>query len=126
MNICNDTEQLLQYEEEFREISILDRNQISNRTGCLLPCRYKEYKVVETPLDYSDKFRVMKLLRSTNTVLVKTEHLVYTFSSLLAEFGGALGLFLGFSFLWVWDLLQILINFLVENKRTIKTLIKTV
>ena len=39
---------------------------------------------------------------SKNTV-VKTEHLIYPISSLVAEFGGTLGLFLGFSFMALWD-----------------------
>ena len=30
---------------------------------------------------------------------------VYPFESFLAEVGGALGLFLGFSFIMIWDLL---------------------
>ena len=34
---------------------------------------------------------------------VEEEVLVYPFQSFLAEFGGALGLFLGFSFMTIWD-----------------------
>ena len=36
---------------------------------------------------------------STNTVSVKEEAYLYPFGSLVAEFGGTLGLFVGFSFL---------------------------
>ena len=116
MKICTDVNQLIKYESVFRDLSNLDRNQISNRTGCLLPCRYKEYKILDTPLDSNGKSRTMHLIRSSNDVLVKTEQLVYPFSSFLAEFGGALGLFLGFSFLWVWDVIQIFTKFIFENK----------
>ena len=34
---------------------------------------------------------------------VEVESLVYTFESWLAEFGGSLGLFLGFSFMTIWE-----------------------
>ena len=34
---------------------------------------------------------------------VEEEVLVFPFQSFLAEFGGALGLFLGFSFMTIWD-----------------------
>ena len=34
---------------------------------------------------------------------VEEESLVYTFESWLAEFGGSLGLFLGFSFMTIWE-----------------------
>ena len=42
---------------------------------------------------------------SSNSLIVKEETLVYPFESFLAEFGGSLGLFLGFSFLSLWDIL---------------------
>ena len=40
-------------------------------------------------------------------LLVESEALVYTVESLVAEFGGALGLFLGFSFMNIWDVVEI-------------------
>ena len=36
-------------------------------------------------------------------MLVERESLLYSLESLVAEFGGTLGLFLGFSFMAVWD-----------------------
>ena len=40
-------------------------------------------------------------------LLVESEALVYTVESLVAEFGGALGLFLGLSFMNIWDIVEI-------------------
>ena len=34
---------------------------------------------------------------------IKTEQLIYPVTSLVADFGGTLGLFLGFSFISIWD-----------------------
>ena len=57
------------------------------------------------------QFSVCKaFFRSTKTVRVLTEELVYPFPSFLAEFGGALGLFLGFSIFMVWDMIIFCIN----------------
>ena len=39
---------------------------------------------------------------------VKTEVLIFPLSSLVAEFGGTLGLFLGFSFMTLWDKINLL------------------
>ena len=41
---------------------------------------------------------------SSNSLTIKEEALVYPFMSFFAELGGSLGLFLGFSFLTLWDL----------------------
>ena len=40
-------------------------------------------------------------------MLIETEKLVYTLESLVAEFGGTLGLFLGFSFMNLWEVVEI-------------------
>ena len=40
---------------------------------------------------------------STTTLTIKEETLLYPFQSFLAEAGGSLGLFLGFSFLNLWN-----------------------
>ncbi len=40
-------------------------------------------------------------------LLIESEKLVYTVESLVAEFGGTLGLFLGFSFMNLWDVVEI-------------------
>ena len=60
--------------------------------------------------------------RATNTVLIKTEHLVYPFTSFLAEIGGALGLFLGISFLQLWEVFQIVATFGASSKKLTQNL----
>ena len=44
---------------------------------------------------------------------VKTEDLIYPWQSLVAEFGGALGLFLGFSFMTIWDFVTDVHDFII-------------
>ena len=47
----------------------------------------------------------LNVMPSSNTVLKRTEELLYPIESFVSEFGGALGMFLGFSFVMVWDVL---------------------
>ena len=39
------------------------------------------------------------------SILTETEELAYSLSSLVADCGGVLGLFVGFNFLMIWDFL---------------------
>ena len=48
------------------------------------------------------------------SIQVETEELIYPWQSFLAEFGGALGLFLGFSFMTIWDSLHSLVGLTVS------------
>ena len=53
-----------------------------------------------------------------NELTVKTEAYLYDGRSLLAESGGALGLFLGFSFYTLWEIFEPIVNSL---KKAINT-----
>ena len=43
-------------------------------------------------------------------LVVEKESLLYNFESLVAEFGGTLSLFIGFSFMAFWDCLELMLK----------------
>ena len=68
-----------------------------------MPCNYKEYKFLESsPIPLSQASSVAFWAASSKTQ-IEEEVLLYPFTSLIADFGGYLGLFLGFSFLALWQ-----------------------
>ena len=40
---------------------------------------------------------------------------VYPVESFISEFGGALGLFVGFSFMMIWDIIELSLTILIEK-----------
>ena len=40
---------------------------------------------------------------------------VYPVESFMSEFGGALGLFVGFSFMMIWDIIELTLSILIEK-----------
>ena len=40
---------------------------------------------------------------------------VYPLESFISEFGGALGLFVGFSFMMIWDIFELSLTFLIAK-----------
>ena len=87
---------------EFRELEL---EKTSNRTGCLKPCTYINYSqrtVQVLPMKNSSN---LFLRMAESKISFKKELWVYDEISLVSEIGGALGLFVGFSFLNVADLL---------------------
>ena len=50
---------------------------------------------------------------------VETEEFIFPLTSLVAEVGGTLGLFLGFSFMWLWDGLELVAGVVDKIKRRI-------
>ena len=88
------------FEHFYNELLSGESYSITKITGCKKPCFYKRYNIVqgETTSESDVKFWA-----ASNFTRVEKEQLVYPLSSLVAEFGGTLGLFLGFSFLAAWN-----------------------
>ena len=61
-----------------------------------MPCMYNEYKIFENRQGWYRAFGVGFSLGTTE-ISIEEEQWVYPEMSFLAEFGGALGMFLGFS-----------------------------
>ena len=95
--------------------------QIHNRTGCQKPCHYQIYKIVQPLVQIGQSTNKthceIGIWNAYTDTLTKTEVLLYPWTSLVAEFGGTLGLFLGFSFMTVWEGLQTMIILSLKLKR---------
>ena len=74
------------------------------------------FKSIEAIIDPSGEHGFMFGF-STTTLTIKEETYLYPFESFLAEAGGSLGLFLGFSFLNLW---QVFVATLIQLWRTLK------
>ena len=89
----------------YDKLSVAEYKEIKKITDCLKPCKYKRYSFkgeLVKSIFKSEHF-TFSLWASSGETTVKTELLIYPLSALVAEFGGTLGLFLGFSFITLWD-----------------------
>ena len=92
----------------YKDLVNAESFDIFRMTGCKMPCSYNEYRFTTTnaevmPKLYSNSTSGWVAFWSASTrTWTEEEILLYPFTSLIAEFGGALGLFLGFSFMAIW------------------------
>ena len=113
-------QQLHLQDKIYIDLGVMDIEDVVNETGCLRPCQYTEYSLPigaeETPL-YNESHLFLMLARKTATK--RTEVLLYPGTSFVSELGGALGLFVGFSFWMIWDLAELTIKFFIKysNKK---------
>lgn len=106
---CSTMDQIRQHEELYKLYYNEDKNTIQEKTGCLMPCDYYEYRLVDERQIFTHKdpnsFKIsINLVSKTNEKL--DEELMYPFISFMGEFGGSLGLFLGASFFSIWDFVE--------------------
>ena len=101
--VCTQVDQIKKIEAEYRSLQGLVQAEIVRKFECPLPCHYKEYHMIGKPNHgNSDKHELgfaYADLEETEAV----EDFIYTFESFVSEFGGSLGLFVGFSFYLVLD-----------------------
>ena len=94
-----------EYYRMFDQIRRTDLNNMAKLTNCIKPCKYKKYSLLgdRKPSVFPTDDVAFSLWAVSENTRVATEQLVYPLSSLIAEFGGTLSLFLGVSFVTIWD-----------------------
>ena len=107
--LCSEVKQVFQYEDEFFYMSNLEQSALVRTTGCQLPCRYREYAQVDEPLGGFKPTLGLDIMFASANVVLDSEDYVYPFISFVAEFGGSLGLFLGFSFMMIVEYLEVIL-----------------
>jgi hypothetical protein len=99
MQRCNTTTAVQEYEKINQKLYMSSKEEVAELTGCQVPCWYQDYSIVGAPTQYPYDGEAYITLRYASTdIAVNEEVLIFPFDSLVSEFGGALGLFLGFSF----------------------------
>ena len=74
---------------------------------CNLQNNYNHYSVVGIPIKSKIiNYNYVNIFYTSSDIRTSQEVFLYPFDSLLSEFGGALSLFLGFSFLGLLDIIQ--------------------
>ena len=102
-----------QYERIYNELTFAEYKKIKQLTNCWKPCKYRQYNFIGelTQLALKSERFTFSLWAVSRETTVKTEQLIYPLSALVAEFGGTLGLFLGFSFITLWDKIVLIQTF---------------
>ena len=105
--VCSTIQEFEPFARSYEFLKDTSKRGILKMTGCYKPCHFKEYVVVNGPLDSAlqdpSYHLTIEVWMLTTEVTVKTEMPIYSWEDLVADFGGTLSLFLGVSFMTLWD-----------------------
>ena len=118
--LCNTTEQIQNFSKLYQDkYMYMNANELYDLTGCPKNCKYYTYTMLKeyalSDKEMSEKKEIwLELILAGQNINVKKEILIFPLRSFISEFGGALGLFLGFSFIMIWDAIETLLMFLKQ------------
>jgi hypothetical protein len=106
--VCTTLAQHQLFDKGYNNLKEAPVREIKETTGCEKPCRCKEYALSggmqAHPLSPPSGYRLsLSVWMATTDITVKTEHLLISPATLVANIGGTLSLFLGISFMTLWD-----------------------
>ena len=101
---CTEVKEALRYEEIFLDLYKYNKRKFLKITACPFPCKYTEYEIVDHD-NLERDFDALDIKFASDEIDVETEEFIYDWISFNAECGGALGLFIGFSFMTLLDLI---------------------
>ena len=103
----------------YLDLSVYDIEELALSTGCSTPCKLSEYSFPTRPIVSEGTMLgegvTFNFILARTTVLKKTELLIQSWKSFVAEIGGTLGLFVGFSFMMFWDMGEFTLSLLISN-----------
>ena len=102
------------FEHYYHQVFFSSEEELMDLTGCLLPCTYTHYSLLDSfPIVSNNS--AFAIHYALTDMITEQEVLLFPFDSLVSEFGGALGLFLGFSFLGALSMMQIWIRTILSQ-----------
>ena len=105
--------QVMELMDNLSSLKYMHEEHISHYYNCLKPCSYIEYQLAEEPMQFESKKKNVTeifISFSRTTMTVEKEIDAYPAGSFVAEYGGLLGLFIGYSFLDHFDQLVFLVQ----------------
>ena len=115
LELCSTIDQFKMFDKKYYNLAANLKVDIEN-TGCLFPCSYTRYEVGFTRKSFLGHFG-FGMQFGTLTTIVRKEYYIYPLLSFISDIGGSLGLFVGFSFFMVWDIMK---DFIVLSRGMLK------
>ena len=110
-----------EFESYYNQLFFSSEEEFNELTGCNPPCTFTQYSLTDTYSLVGSNESDFVISYAFTDLITEEEVLLFPLDSLVSELGGALGLFLGFSFLGAASTLQTWVLAIIAMVKTAKS-----
>ena len=120
MNIrCEDESALKEWKDIWQKLTKMDEHTLYEETGCMAKCQRKEWtisKIYDSNLEGENGSQnAVSIFYANGRYLEGKQYYTYDFNSYVSDFGGYLGLLLGYSIVSFFDMAQEILTFFIKK-----------
>ena len=115
---CQDPTKLQEWKNIWHRLDKMDEHKLYVETGCMGKCERKEWalsKIFDDNRSGNDSMIDMYLLYANGRYQVGSQYYTYDFNTFVANFGGYLGLLLGYSIVSFFDMTQEIFSYFIKR-----------
>ena len=117
---CKDPSELREWKNIWRKLVKMDEHEVYEETGCMVRCQRKEWtlsKIFDNKLESQNNSQIsVYMFYANGRYQVGTQYYTYDFNSCVSDFGGYLGLLLGYSIVSFFDMAQEVFTYFIIKK----------
>ena len=115
---CLDQSELKKWKNIWHKLVNMDEQELYKETGCMAKCQRKEWtisKIFDNKLKLNNSEVGMYMFYANGRYQVGRQYYTYDFNSYVSDFGGYLGLLLGYSIVSFFDMAHGVLTFFIKK-----------
>ena len=116
---CQDPSDIKEWKAIWKKLVKMEEHELYEETGCMAKCRRKEWTISKIFNDKSDKKNeseiAMYMFYANGRYRMGRQYYTYDFNSYVSDFGGYLGLLLGYSIVSFFDMTQEIFTYFIKK-----------
>ena len=119
---CQDPSELKEWKTIWHKLVKMDEHELFEETGCMAKCQRKEWtisKIFDDKVEKKNKSVIsMYIFYANGRYQVGKQYYTYDFNSYVSDFGGYLGLLLGYSIVSFFDMAHDIFTYFIKREKT--------
>ena len=117
---CQDPSEIKEWKAIWKKLIRMDEHELYEETRCMAKCQRKEWTISKIFADkvetQNDSRIAMYMFYANGRYQMGRQYYTYDFNSYMSDFGGYLGLLLGYSIGSLFDMAQDLFTYLIKQQ----------